>query len=207
MYEYLILKCTTLINFSLLAGPPNLQETPPQLPTKNNEKQPTCGQTPAAWDAAPAPCTHLHPAGAACAQFHHRTQTQPRGRSRIASECHRRGKGSGGAAIEMVGTAAAMVVVTAAAMHGATPANGEGKHVSVCLPVNRRIRERWLWLHKPRRAYVGGHGRAYLGARRRSCRPRRSSDPSSEAGARRSDGQGCILESTHPLRSVVSTPR
>jgi hypothetical protein len=58
-------------------------------------------------------------------------------------------------------------------------------------------------LFETRHACVGGHGRAHLGLRRRSCRSGRPSEPSSEAGTHRSDGQGCTLESTHPLGSAT----
>jgi hypothetical protein len=105
--------------------------------------------------------------------------------------------GSGGAATETAGAASTMVAPTAAPINGATAANHECKQVSafMCTPMR---------LYGKRCARVTGCGWAYLCARRRSRRSARPSEPSSEAGTRLSDGQGCILESAHPLGIAAS---
>ena len=84
----------------------------------------------------------------------------------------------------------------------ATAANRERKHVSAfaCAPMAS---------NKPRCAHVGGCGRAYLGARRRSRRSRRSSEPGSEAGTQPEGRQSHALESAHPqgLSSSAHLPQ
>jgi len=61
-------------------------------------------------------------------------------------------------------------------------------------------------LFEPRNARVGGHGRAYRRAHRRSCRSGRSSEPGSEAGTRPRDGQDRTLESARPLGTTRGCP-
>ena len=59
---------------------------------------------------------------------------------------------------------------------------------------------------EPRCARVGGRGRAYLCARRRSRRSSRSSEPGSEAGTQPEGGQSHALESARPQGSSSSAP-
>ena len=83
----------------------------------------------------------------------------------------------------------------------ATAANREHNHVSAfaCAPMAS---------NEPRCAHVGGCGRAYLGARRRSRpRSRKSSEPGSEAGTHRSGGQSRTVKSALPLGSALSRQR
>ena len=53
---------------------------------------------------------------------------------------------------------------------------------------------------------MGGHGRAYRRAHRRSCRSGRSSEPGSEAGTRPRDGQDRTLECARPLGTTRGCP-
>ena len=112
-----------------------------------------------------------------------------------ASERHRVATASGAVAAETSAMTPAIPAVAAVTM--------SGHHLRIgSANTSQHVCER-RWLHEPGCARVGGRGWAHLGARRRSRRSGRPSEPTGQGRAHPRDGQRRAPPSERPLETAA----